>query len=177
MSEEIYKFFEELVRDYKILLELVPVNNNAINIITQYFPLNFEANFIISDTGEEFFIRISPESNVIKKRRNPFSIMTIITDKNTLLKIIRRQTSILREFNFQNLHISNLKQVYMYRIILLGMLIQSKAEYDNRRKILRFLPIKIIRNFLLIFLEDKSFVLIKLILKKLIPKIMGILVK
>jgi hypothetical protein len=58
MNLEIEKYFIDLVENYKPVFKLLPVNNNAVNILLQYFPLLFEANFIIKETKEEFYFRI-----------------------------------------------------------------------------------------------------------------------
>lgn len=167
MNLEIEKYFTDLVENYKPVLKLLPVYNNAVNILLQYFPLLFEANFIIKDTGEEFYFKISPEYSNFSKKRNPHAMISIIIpNEKTCFDIIKGRKSLLREFNMGNIHISNLKQVYMYRIILLGIIFQSKREDNTINKLLRILPINIIKSFIQILLcERVSNIIFKLVNK------------
>ncbi|MHA1229596.1 MAG: hypothetical protein ACTSRP_00750 [Candidatus Helarchaeota archaeon] len=173
----IYEFFKELVEDIEPILKILPINNPTINILMQYFPIIFESNIIINDTNEQFYFIISPEHSSIKRGKNRYSSMTIISDESTFLRIIRGKSSILREFNFQNLWISNLKFSYMYRIILLGLLVQSKQKYDKRQKILKMIPVKVLKNFLTFILSDKIFKIIKLLINKFSSKLVKLLLK
>jgi hypothetical protein len=166
MNLEIEKYFIDLVENYKPVFKLLPVNNNAVNILLQYFPLLFEANFIIKDTKEEFYFRISPEYSTFSKKRNPYAMMSIILNEKICFDIIKGKKSLLREFNRGKIHISNLKQVYMYRIILLGMIFQSKREETTMTKLLRVLPINIIKNGIQILLSERiSNIIFKLVNK------------
>ncbi|MHA1270750.1 MAG: hypothetical protein ACTSPY_13235 [Candidatus Helarchaeota archaeon] len=174
---EIYQFFKDLVRNLKPIMKLIPQNNIAINILSQYYPLTFEANVIISDINEEFYFRISPESCIILKKRNPIADMSLVANKEIFMNIIEGKTSLLREFNFDRIYISNLKQVYMYRIILLGILIQSKEKYDQRYRILQLLPIKFVRHFLEIILIKRVSSFMLLIIKRISNLIVKILLK
>ncbi|MBD3227268.1 MAG: hypothetical protein GF329_03690, partial [Candidatus Lokiarchaeota archaeon] len=137
MDPEIETFFKQFVENFKPIFKLIPIQNKPINILIQYFPMVFEANFIVKDVDEEFYFKISPEYSTYRKIRNPYSMMTITLTEDILLEIIRGEKTILREFNYGNIHISNLKQNYMYRIIILGMLINSKRDFDDRRKLLK----------------------------------------
>ncbi|TFF85909.1 MAG: hypothetical protein EU551_03005 [Promethearchaeota archaeon] len=166
MNLEIEKYFIDLVENYKPLLKLLPIYNNAVNILLQYFPLLFEANFIIKDTGEEFYFRIAPEYSTVSKKRNPYAMMSIILNEQTCFDIIKGRKSLLREYNRGIINISNLKQVYMYRIILLGMIFQSKREDNTINKLLQILPLNIIKNFIQILLSERvSNIIFKLVNK------------
>ena len=109
-------------------------------------------------------MRISHESCELKRKKNIYSWTTIILDEKTCIKIIEGKSSILREFNFGNIQISNLKQMYMYRIILLDILIENKKKLEKRSKLIQLLPGSIIRSILQIFLMDKFSGIIKLLI-------------
>jgi hypothetical protein len=93
-------------------------------------------------------------------------MMSIILNEKICFDIIKGKKSLLREFNRGKIHISNLKQVYMYRIILLGMIFQSKREETTMTKLLRVLPINIIKNGIQILLSERiSNIIFKLVNK------------
>lgn len=166
MNLEIEKYFTDLVENYKPILKLLPIYNNAVKILVQYFPLLFEANFIIKDTSDGFYFRISPEYSTFCKKINPYAMMSITLNEDTCLDIIKGKKSLLREFNMGNIDISNLKQVYMYRIILMGIIFQSKQEENTINKLLRILPIDIIKILIQILLSERiSNIIFKLVNK------------
>jgi len=175
MNIEIFNFFHDLVCNFGSILRIIPFNVRALDILSQYFPFSFEANIIIKDSKDKLFFRVSPEGSCLIPNRNRYATMTIISNESTMLEIIRGRASLLREFNFGTVSISNLKQNYMYRIILLGMILNSKKKYDERGKILAKLPISPVRAFLALLLNERFSGLfafsINKILKKLILKL------
>jgi len=175
MRDEIFLFFNELIENFSSIFKLIPINNKEINILNQYFPISIEANFIIQDKSKEYFIRLSPEYSLIQLKRNPFAMMTLVMDEKTCLKIINGKSTILREFNFGRIQVSNLKQTYMYRIILLGLIFEYKRKYENRLKIIKKIYPSIIKSFFEILMKNGVSTILNIIINKMSRIIVKIL--
>jgi hypothetical protein len=142
----IYNQLVQFTYACKNVLAVVP-STAELDLVGQLFPLRFEANIIVTDKGAYYFM-ISPNGAFIQKRLRGDSSMTLRAEQSTWLQIIAGRKSLTQEYNRGNVKMSNARANFMYKLVLLSVLFETKDRIVRVGRILSVFPISILRAIL-----------------------------
>jgi len=150
-SELIYDQLKQFVQYGKYVIAILP-KNDELELVNQYFPIRFEANIIVLDKATYYFM-ISSNGGFIKRGSRFVSLMTLKADETTWLHILNGHKSLTQEYNRGNVTMSNARANFMYKLVLLSILFETRTRIIRVGRILSFFPISFIRTFLKIILK------------------------
>lgn len=142
----IYNLLEQFTCAVKNVLAVVP-STEELDLIGQLFPLRLEANIIVTDKGTYYFM-ISPNGAFIQKGLRGESSMTLKAEQSTWLQIITGRKSLTQEYNRGHVMMSNARANFMYKLVLLSMLFETKDRIMRVGRILSIFPFSILRAIL-----------------------------
>ena len=142
----IYNQLERFTHALKNILAVIP-SIEELDLITQLFPLRFEANVIVTDKGTYYFM-ISPNGAFIQKGIRGESSMTLKAEQSNWLQIFTGKKSLTQEYNRGNVIMSNARANFMYKLVLLSILFESMDRIIRAGRILSVFPFSILRALL-----------------------------
>ncbi|HUY01520.1 MAG TPA: hypothetical protein VMV49_18295 [Candidatus Deferrimicrobium sp.] len=143
----IYSDLTSFVQSLKNIFTILPMSKE-LGLIGQYFALRIEANILVSDKSAYYFL-ITPNGGYIKRGTRDISLMTLKANQKTWLQILNGQKSLMQEYNRGNVTMSNARTNFMYKLVLLGILFESRNRITRAGRILSPLPLSILRIFLI----------------------------
>ncbi len=150
-SELIYNQLKQFVQYSRYITALLP-KNDELELINQYFPIRFEANIIVSNKATYYFM-VSSNGSFIKRGSRSISLMTLKADATTWLHILNGHKSLTQEYNRGNVTMSNARANFMYKLVLLSILFETRTRIIRTGRILSIFPLSFVRAFLKITLK------------------------
>jgi len=139
----IYRQLVEFVQSSKILFGILP-KNDELEILGQYFPLRVEANIFI--LGEEaYYFMVSQNGGFIRRGERSVSLMSLKAKGKTWLQILNGHKSLIQEYNRGTVEMSNARANFLYKLTLLSIFFESRNRIVRAGRILKIIPIAIIR--------------------------------
>lgn len=142
----IYHQLERFTDALKNILAVVP-SIEELDLITQLFPLRFEANIIVTDKRSYYFM-LSPNGAFIQRGIRDESSMTLKAEQSDWLQIFLGKKSLTQEYNRGNVAMSNARANFMYKLVLLSVLFESMDRIIRAGRILSVFPFSILRALL-----------------------------